>query len=201
MKPTINENGKQYLLRPVMERSDVVEDAIYKCLDAMFQASYPSITLEEYKKQHEEMTEEERENAKFFESHYLPKNQYETILDDIAAAYQLKSDLPDTIQILKNYFCHPLVDYRGGEFAENYPEPMSEEIYKEVEKYLDMANDFFKWDADYNNFVWSVSNVGPCCNRNTVEKWWHEHGDPDFKLPADDFWRDEWYDEEEDPQC
>lgn len=196
------ENGKQYLARPVVSRDDVISEAVNMCLDLMFRASYPSITLKEYREQHDKMTKEERNEAQLYNAHYLPWNAYEAIKEDIADAYNFKSPLPDTIEVLKNYFKEPIVDAWVEGRDENdpghrgyaHPEPMDEETYKVAEKFLDMANEFFNWNRDLTAFYFNVSNYSPCCNRETVEKWWHEHGDPDFKLPPDEYWTDTWED-------
>lgn len=206
VKPIETENGKQYQPRPVIDRGTVIQQAIDGCLDLMFRSSYPSITLDEYRAEHEKFeTEEERHNAELYNSHYLPWKAYRAIEEDFIEAYDLKSPLPDIIEVLKGYFKEPIVDkwIEGKEEGEpghrgyEKPEPMNEEAYKEVEKFLDMANEFYNWNRDLNDFVFNVSNYSPCSNRQTVERWWHEHGDPDFKLPDDTFWADGWDDEPE----
>ena len=190
---------KNYINRFVIGREDVISDAVNKCLDKMFRASYPSITLEQYKKKHKGLSEEERGEMRFFEAHYLPHNIYKAIEEDFINAYEFKSPLPDVIDILKGYFKAPVVDVWVedkdipglGRRSYEHPEPMSEEGYKEAEKFLDMANEFYNWNRDLNMFCFNVSNYSPCSNRETVEHWWHEHGDPDFKLPDDSWWVDE----------
>ena len=208
MDEIFEENGKQYLARPVISHDDVLSDAIDKCLDLMFRASYPSITLEEYKEQHKKLSKEERHKAQLYHAHYLPWKAYEAIKEDFVEAYELKSQLPEIIDILKGYFKEPVVDkwvsgkddldpgHRGYE----HPEPMDDETYKTVEKFMDMANGFYNWNRDINTFYFNISNYSPCSNRETVEKWWHEHGDPDFKLPDDSWWTDTWDDVEEDDE-
>ena len=120
----------------------------------------------------------------------------------------MKSQLPDIIEILKGYFKKPIVDKwiegknenEPGHRGYEHPEPMDEEAYKTAEKFMDMANDFFNWNRDLNTFSFNVANYSPCSNRETVEKWWHEHGDPDFKIPEDSYWIDSWDDEIEDDE-
>lgn len=200
MNKIFEEDGKQYLARPAISKSDIVEEAIWKCLDLMYRASYPSITFEEYKEQHKKLSKEERQGAKLYESHYLPMKIYKSIEEDFVEAYELKSDLPEIIETLKNYFKEPIVDkwiegkteHEPGHRGYEHPEPMDDETYEKACKYMDMANEFFNWNRDYMTFVFNVSNYSPCSNRGTVEKWWHEHGDPDFKLPEDDYWVDTW---------
>ena len=209
-EPVKTESGKLYLPRPVIDRSAVLSQAIDSCLDLMYRASYPSVTLEEYMAEHEKFeTREEKENARLFESHYLPWKVYRAIEEDFVEAYDLKSPLPDIIEVLKGYFKEPIVDKwiegkegEAGHRGYEKPEPMDEETYKKVEAFMDMANEFYNWNRDYNTFAFNISNYSPCSNRETVERWHHEHGDPDFKLPDDSWWVDGWDDEpeEEDEQ-
>ena len=206
MDKIFEENGRQYLSRPVISHDDVLSDAVDKCLDLMFRASYPSITLEEYKEQHRKIaSKEERQKAQLYNSHYLPWKAYEAIKEDFVEAYELKPKLPEIIEILKGYFKEPIVDKwiegkdenEPGHRGYEHPEPMDDETYDKVRKYLDMANGFYNWNRDINYFYFNVSNYSPCSNRETVEKWWHEHGDPDFKLPEDSFWTDTWEEEDD----
>lgn len=198
MDKIFKENNKQYLDRPVVSRDDVVSDAVEKCLDLMYRASYPSITLDEYKGQHKGMTDDEKNNSQLFNAHYLPEKTYNAIRGDIIDAYGFTPELPGTVKLLKDYFKCPVVetwvkdeDGTGHKGYDNL-EPMDDETYKTVEKFLDMANGFFRWDRDLSVFSFNVANYSPCSNRDTVEKWWHEHGEPDFKLPPDEYWTDTW---------
>ena len=204
-EPVKTEKGSLYLPRPVISRDDVLSQAIDSCLDLMYRSSYPSITLEEYMAEHAKFeTREEKENARLYESHYLPWKVFSTIAEDFVEAYDLKSPLPDIIEVLKGYFKEPIVDKlieckegEPGHRGYEHPEPMDDETYQKVEKFLDMANEFYNWNRDYNAFTFNVSDYSPCSNRETVERWWHEHGDPDFKLPEDSYWADGWDDEPE----
>ena len=197
-------DGKQYLARPVVSRDDVISEAVNKCLDLMYRASYPSITLEEYMEQHKNLSKEEKEKVRLYEAHYLPWKVYRAIEEDFIEAYDLKSPLPDIIEVLKGYFKEPIVDKwiegkegEAGHRGYEKPEPMDEETYKKVEAFMDMANEFYNWNGDYNTFAFNISNYSPCSNRETVERWHHEHGDPDFKLPEDSYWIDGWDDDED----
>ena len=199
----IRGDKNQIIQRPVISREDIITRASEECLDAMLRASYPSTTLEEYTEEHRKLPEEERADARLFNAHYLPQGIYEIIEGDFIDAYQLQSDLPMTIAILEGYFKEPLSDGWNSKTKQKeivHQEPMDEETYKTVEKYLDMANNFYRWDREENSLRYFVSNYGPSSNRETVEQWWHEHGDPDFKLPEDSYWVDEWDNAEEDNQ-
>ena len=199
-----NNMKKFYLGRPVINRDDVLAEAVDNCLDTMYRASYPPITLEELKEEAKKIDQKERDKARLFERHYLPHNIHSAILEDYADAYEVKSSLPSTIECLKDYFKHPVVDkwiegeneHDPGHRGYDHPEPMPEEHYAVAEKFLDMANNFFSWNADATKLYFNVCNVSPCSNRETVEKWYHENGQPDFKIPEDDYWVDDWDDEE-----
>lgn len=197
---------KFYLGRPVIDRDDVLAEAVDNCLDVMYRASYPPITLEELKEEAKKMDPKERDKARLFERHYLPSKIHSAILEDYADAYEVKSSLPSTIECLKDYFKHPVVDKwieGGGEHVPghrgfDHPEPMPDEHYAVAEKFLDMANNFFSWNADATKLYFNVCNVSPCSNRETVEKWYRENGQPDFKIPEDDYWVDGWDDMDDD---
>lgn len=196
---------KFYVNRPAFSREDVLLEAVDNCLDTMYRASYPPITLKELKEEAKKIDIRDRDDAKLFERHYLPEKVHTAILEDFADAYQVKSSLPNIIEILKDYFKHPIVDkwiegkneHEPGHRGYENPEPMPEEHRVVAEKYMDMANNFFSWNRDATTLYFNVCNVSPCSNRETVEKWYHENGQPDFKIPEDDYWVDGWDDEEE----
>ena len=149
-----------------------------------------------------------RDEARLFNRHYLPHKIHTAILEDFAEAYELKSQLPGIINILKDYFKEPIVDkwiegvneHDPGHRGYEHPEPMPEEHRVVAEKYMDMANGFFNWNRDLNCLYFNVCNVSPCSNRETVEKWYHENGHPDFKIPEDNYWVNAWGDEEEEDE-
>lgn len=196
---------KNFISRPVIDRDDVLSEAVDKCLDIMYQNSYPPISLEELRKEAKKIPIEKRDEAKLFNRHYLPSEVHTFILEDVADAYEVKSDLPNIIQILKDYFKKPIVDkwiegkneHDPGHRGYEHPEPMPEEHRVVAEKYMDMANEFFSWNRDLNCLYFNVCNVSPCSNRETVEKWYHENGDPDFKIPDDSWWDHSWSDDDE----
>lgn len=198
---------KTYIDRPVVDRDDVLGEAVNKCLDMMYRYSYPSITLEELKEEAKSYkTSKERDESRLFNRHYLPYKVHTFILEDFVDAYKLKSPLPGCIETLKDYFKEPIVDkwiegrneHEPGHRGYDHPDPMPEEHRVVAEKFLDMANDFFNWNRDLNAFYFNVCNVSPCSNRETVEKWYHENGQPDFKIPDEDYWKNAWDEEEED---
>lgn len=194
--------NRKYIERPAMSREDVIVQAVRNCLDIMYRASYPSTTLEEVEAEVRKHPVKGRDGLRMFERHYLPQGIHQTILEDVADAYELRSQLPEIIEVLKNYFAEPIVDkWIEGENAHDpghrgyeHPEPMPDAYRAVAGQYMDMANDFFNWNADLNKFYFNVCNVSPSSNRDTVEKWHHEHGEPDFKLPEDDYWVDGWDD-------
>ena len=77
-----NNMEKFYLKRPVIDREDVLVEAVENCLDTMYRASYPPITLEELKEEAKKMDPKERDKARLFERHYLPSKIHSTILED-----------------------------------------------------------------------------------------------------------------------
>lgn len=197
---------KYFVDRPAFSREDVLTEAVNNCLDTMYRASYPPISLEDLKAEAKKINQEDRDKARLFDRHYLPAKIHTAILEDFADAYDLKSSLPGNIEVLKNYFKEPIVDVwiegedenDPGHRGYRHPEPMPEEHRTVAEKYLDMANEFFNWNRDINCLYFNVCNVSPCSNRDTVEKWYHENGDPDFKIPEDDYWVDGWDDIDDD---
>ena len=81
-EPVKTESGNLYQPRPAISREDIISQAIDSCLDLMYRSSYPSITLEEYMAEHAKLPKEERQEARLYESHYLPWKVYRAIEED-----------------------------------------------------------------------------------------------------------------------
>lgn len=181
-------------------RRSFIAKMVTDCLDEMYRLSYPSITWTQLNKiaKKEIADGAKPTETKMFERYYLPENVAKKVVDDYVNGYELKSDLPEITEILKDYFKHPMADeYIKDEDGDSYrkavkKEPMSIAAYEEVEKYLTMANTFFRWDGDERAFTFDVWDLGPTSSRETVEKYWREHGKPDFKCPEDSYWIDPW---------
>lgn len=187
-----------------LTRNDVVSKAAFDCLNDMYKSAYPSITWEEYENLHKGLPKAEAEKKNFYNAYYLPEKVYLEIKDSYAEAYDLKSNLPSTIEILKGYFKKPIVtaykkDKDGNSYkGYDHPEPMDDKSYEVACKYLDMADGFYNWNMYYNAFCFTVMNYSPTSNRETVERWWHDNGHPEFKLPDESYWEydDDDYDDE-----
>ena len=54
---------------------------------------------------------------------------------------------------------------------------------------------FYRFNMKYQTFTFNVMNFSPTSNKETVEKYWREHGVPDFTINEDKWFKEE--DEEE----
>lgn len=187
-----------------ISRNKVVAKAAWECLKMMYQKGYPSIDLDAENKRMREDPEYKAQEEKYplYKRCYLPQKAYKDIQEAFSHAYRLEPELKETVECLKGYFKKPYVDVWKKDEGEvghreiEVAEPMPEDVQKVVEKYFDMATEFFRWDGDLQSFAFSVMNYGPTSNRETVEKYYRENGQPDFTIPEDSTWDDD--DEEDD---
>jgi hypothetical protein len=74
-------------------------------------------------------------------------------------------------------------------------EALSEDICQIVDKFFDMATEFFNWNRDLNSFNLSVyMGVSPCSNKKTVIENWKKYRGVDITID-ESLYKDEYDDE------
>lgn len=178
----------------------ILERVIEDCLNSMFILSQPSITIQELKKIGKQMSEDEHKQEPLYERHYLPADLYEEIIDQYLDAYGFKSKWHSYVNIIREYFkeggyTNQKIDKGDVYKLEYIKAPRLEDVIgkehaDKVFELLDLCEDFYSLNHDENVIRVNVMNYAPCCNKDTVEKYWHEHGKPDFKID-DEFYTKE----------
>ena len=72
---------------------------------------------------------------------------------------------------------------------------IGEENAEKVKKMITDIKNFYRFNMKYQTFTFNVMNFSPTSNKETVEKYWREHGVPDFTINEDKWFKEE--DEEE----
>lgn len=180
---------------------DVIQNAVEKCLDAMYRFSYPSCTWQEYKDSYKGKTEEEAHDSKFYDAHYLPAEVYNEIRDLYLDRFHLENEWGSHIEILKSYLKDGGMKdvwvegkdgargYRGYEKTPKLEDVIGKDNAEKVFKLISDCKNFYRLDRTEDQFSYNVMNYSPCCNKEIVEKYWHDHGNPEFKID-DSLWTD-----------
>ena len=82
----------------MITRDFIIGEAIKKCLNEMYKKSQPKISLSQMSK----LTKQDP-NIKFYEQHYISKEEYLSIMDNYMRAYNIESHWSDYIDIVKEY--------------------------------------------------------------------------------------------------
>ena len=145
-----------------------------------------------------------------FEFYYLDKEILKDICDSYIYAYKLDSqqNLLDTIETLKDYCKHPIVDKYIEEHTDEYgnwhpgyksyghpdnlekeinkildDEDISETIQNKFFEFLDMAGKFYNWTRDLNTFNCSVYlGPSPNTNKEKVINNWKKYRNKDIEI-------------------
>ena len=179
---------------------DVVVEAVDKCLDAMYRCSYPKTTWQEYQNFYKGKTEEEARESKFYEAHYLPDEVYKEIVDIFLDRYHLKNRWRDYVETVEDYLKNggkkdvwiekdDESGYRGYADTPKLADVIGEENAEKVFELISDCKNFYRMSRDEESFRFTVMNYSPCSNKEIVEKYWHEHGKPDFKID-DSIWEE-----------
>lgn len=195
-------NDKTYY--ELLSADEFMARCIRECLDKMYRLSEPSITLGELKKEGEKQTPEERESEPVFEQHYLPQEVYTEIVRLYADIFGFSMEWKDNVDFL----CDNLFNggkrevYKAdadGEFRKTYEDTpkladaIGEENAEKVKSIIEDIKNFYNFNHQYQQFSFNVMNFSPTSNKDTVEKYWREHGKPEFKINED-----KWFKEDDD---
>lgn len=177
-------------------RNDIISQAINECLDAMYRASQPSITLEEIRKNAEEG---KYDNVPSYEQHYISKEEYDEIIEHFAKIYRIECDWNDYVQVVYDYLekggikdkwiperiddegnRHP--GYRGYEDVPPIKTFIGEEHAQKVLEVINICKNFYQFDRDYRTFYFNVCNFSPCSAKEPVKEYYKSQGiDIQFK--------------------
>lgn len=177
-------------------RNDIISQAVNECLDAMYRAAQPSITLEEVRKNAEEG---KYNDVPLYSQHYISKEEYEEIIEHFAHIYRIECDWSDYVQVVYEYLekggskdkwiperidedgnRHP--GYRGYEKVPPIKTFIGEEHAQKVLETINICKDFYKFDRDYRTFYFNVCNFSPCSAKEPVKEFYKSQGiDIQFK--------------------
>ena len=187
----------------MLDRNDIINEAIEKCLEEMFQKSQPKASYYDYvaKVKSGEISKDEC----IFERHYLNETQFKYIADKYKKAYRLencwKSDVDFVLSCLKEggykTVYKPLIEdgdkVRTAEKMTPIKEIIGEEAAKKVIKYIEQIRDFYRFDREEEQFNWAVYlGCSPTSNHEKVKEYWKSQGvDIEIdttELTEDDYW-------------
>lgn len=176
----------------MITRQEILEKAVHECLREMYLWAQPSIDIDE-------LIASGYKDSKFdplYKKYYLSIENFQYIIDTYVDAYNIKSGWNNHFDLLIHYL-------NDGGFRDKYipqdgekPGYRSYEEVPSIYKYLDKedadivlslieeCHNFYKTDHENNKFTMTMAlGVGsPMSNKESVEKYWHENGRPDFKI-------------------
>lgn len=176
----------------MITRQEILEKAVHECLREMYLWAQPSIDIDK-------LIESGYKDSKFdplYKKYYLSTENFQYIIDTYVDAYNIKSGWDNHFDLLIHYL-------NDGGLKDKYipqdgekPGYRSYEEVPSIYKYLDKedadialslieeCHNFYKTDHENNKFTMTMAlGVGsPMSNKESVEKYWHENGRPDFKI-------------------
>lgn len=142
----------------MITRDFIIGEAIKKCLNEMYKKSQPKISLSQMSK----LTKQDP-NIKFYEQHYISKEEYLSIMDNYMRAYNIESHWSDYIDIVKEY-----VEKHGIDIHD-------------IDKVLECIKDckeFYRFNREEMIFKLNIANFRPTSNKEIVEKYYESIGEP-----------------------
>lgn len=177
----------------MINRDEILKEALHKCFVEMYRWSQPSIDIDElFKNGYKDSRE-----SPLYEKHYLSQENFEYIRQTYMDAYGIKDNWDDTFEIL-------IKQLKEGGIEDDYkPATKDRPGYRDYKKvlpleevitcpgemntiidYIKKCQNFFKGHSrETNQFSCSVALGGsPTSNAKEVEEYWHKNGRPDFVI-------------------
>lgn len=175
----------------MITRSDILGEAVHRCIRDMYLWSQPSIDIDELIKN----GFKDDEKNPLYNRHYLSTKNFIYIRDVYIRAYNMNDGWFKTFETLIDYL------YKGG-LKDKYVvdnNGLGHREYEDVPSlyaYLDKEDadiamsligecmNFYRVDKEKNDFSCTVSiGVGsPSCNKEGVEKYWQSNGRLNFVI-------------------
>ena len=192
--------------------NDFMEDCIRECLNKMYELSEPSITLDEIKEQNKNLSKEEMDADPTYKHHYLPSEVFSEVLEHYADIYGFSPKWENYISLLSfDLFNGGRKSvYKKDETGEcrkaceetpKLSDVIGEENAEKVKTMIDDNKNYNHINADYQSFSFNVANYSPSSNKDDVEKYWREHGKPDYTINEDKWFKETDEDEDYDNEC
>lgn len=169
----------------MITKNKFTDDMFINCMSELYEASQPSITYDEYVK-----LSSENPDRKIYDEHYLSSEEIKYIIDKYVELYHLDSEFYDDCDILirdmekgcsKDKYVEPKNGSPGYRDYENVP-PLSTEIgeenLKKVIDFIKMRKDFYKFNHRKHSFMFNMTMIAPCSNKETVLEFYKNQGTP-----------------------
>ena len=164
-------------------KDEIFAEAVYRCYKEMYANAQPPVDYDELLTKAK--NGEEDPKHPYYSQHYLSQKEYGYIIEKYVESYGLKDKFPDHCDAILRYFDDGSIDkyikgkngfpgHRGYEHLAPLKELIGEEHYNIVVERVKQAQGFYRFNRDETGFHWAMMNCSPCCNSETVKKYWKE---------------------------
>lgn len=158
-----------------MDRKTIIERAINECVNELYLAAQPSISLEDLKKNYANL-------EAWYNRFYLSQQEADEIIENYIQAYRIRNEFHEDVDIVRSYlrdggtkdkYIEPTVTspgYRGYEKTPKLSDLIGDESTKMVLGLIDECDNFYKCNREESGFKFNVLNYAPCCNIEKVRE-------------------------------
>jgi len=186
----------------MVDRKDILKEAVDRCMTEMYAKSQPSADWHEYLKKAEcgEITKDD----KIFDRHYLCEPQFRYILNKYKEMYRMNNEWKSNIDFLKDClenggYRDTFIERNGDKHRDAEKTPKLEELIGKInaEKVLSLIEDledFYHFDREESDFNFTIclGLPSPTSNAETVKEYWKSQGVDieidETELSDDDYW-------------
>lgn len=187
-----------------MTRDDIMKQAIHNCMKEMYFKAQPSVDYDALIEKKKAKLIVDTHEDPIYNRYYLSQEEFEYIREKYITAYGFKSTWKHNVKLVEEYLInggtknkyipskkdstgivHP--GYRSYEkvpslikqLTDILGEDKSKEVCNIVINNIKNCKDYYRFDWDENTFNFAIAlGASPTSNKETVIKYWEEHGSP-----------------------
>lgn len=176
----------------MITRENIIKNAIRECLIETYKWAQPSINLEEYLNNPELIKEDDKD--KFYLRYYLSQENLKYLVYRFKNAYNIGSKWEYHIDLLLDYITSKdsvkiiYIEGKDGFPGHKGYKPIIPlnnltEDYEDVISLIKTCKEFYRRDIESERFNMAVYlGASPNSCKEQVEKYWREHGKPNFTI-------------------
>lgn len=164
-----------------MDRNNILEEGINRCLHEMYKRAQPSINWYKILKETKQGKLNRKDN--FIYHHYLHPDEYKDILEEYIGAYRADNEWKSNIQLVYDYLknggtkvVYKSKDSKDYEKTSKLADVIGEENANKVFELLKDCEDFYRGGTDEFYFKFNVMNYSPTSNKEEVQNYYTKQG-------------------------
>ena len=170
----------------MIDRREIISKALHECKVELYKWAQPSIDFNAVCNlvQDKAFSNIDTDKNPLYQRHYISTENARYIVKAYEEAYHIGSNFQDHLDLIINYITSK--DSVKKTYIDGHKEYVSITPISKDDKavsLLEECGNFYNKDSELSTFEYNIYlGCSPNTNKEEVEKYWQEHGYPNFKI-------------------